>query len=89
MAKNLCNKVRKEDDPYEIWVIGGWTWKVLKKYQIDDNKPYARAFCLVTSPHCPEGELGDVYISAYSRGTKTFQDQSVIEQNSDEKTNNI
>lgn len=36
---------------------------VLKKWQVDDNKPYGRWFCFVTSPFCPEGEYGDVYVS--------------------------
>ena len=62
--KNLCGKTRKEDNPYEIWKgTGGWEWLILKKYQHDDNKPYARAFCKVFSPFTPDGELGDVYIS--------------------------
>ena len=25
MSKNLCAKTRKVDDPYEIWVNGGWS----------------------------------------------------------------
>jgi len=63
MAKNLCSKSRKVSDPYEVWQGNGWTWKVLKKWQADDNKPHARWFCFVTSPMCPEGELGDVYVA--------------------------
>lgn len=66
MAKNLCGKTRntkKGEKPYEIWKAGTWTWNVLKKYQADDSAPYARAFCNVVTPICPNGELGDVYIS--------------------------
>lgn len=69
MAKNLCGKTRdkkKGEKPYEIWKSfdGSWTWEVLKKWQADDNKPYARAFCAVTSPFTfGRAELGDVYIS--------------------------
>ena len=59
--KNTMAKIRPETRPYEVWTHGDWTWKVLKKEQADDNKPYARWFCKVTSPYCPEGELGDVY----------------------------
>lgn len=55
--------MRTKDNPYEIWSNGSWTWKVLKKWQADDAKPYARWFCFVTSPFCPEGEMGDVYVS--------------------------
>lgn len=61
--KNPCGKTRPVSKPYETWTNGSWTWKILKKYQADDKKPYARAFCFVTSPYCPEGELGDTYIA--------------------------
>lgn len=61
--KNPCGKTRKANDPYEIWTGNGWEWHVLKKWQIDDAKPYARWFCLVKSPFVPDGEMGDVYVS--------------------------
>jgi len=62
--KNLCAKTRPKDQPYEVWKNAyGWTWNVLKKWQADDNKPFGRWFCFVTSPMCPEGEYGDVYVS--------------------------
>jgi hypothetical protein len=60
---NCCAKTRPANDPYEIWQAGNWTWYVLKKWQADDNKPYARWFCLVKTPIVPEGEYGDVYVS--------------------------
>ena len=62
--KNECGKTRPKDNPYEVWesADGEWTWNVLKKWQIDDNKSYARWFCFVTSPFCPQGEMGDVYV---------------------------
>lgn len=62
MAKNLCGKMRPENDPYEVWENrrAGWTWLVLKKWQADDDKPYARWFCKVTSPMTGSwGDLGD------------------------------
>lgn len=64
MATNPCAKTRPKDQPYEIWQTpdGQWQWHVLKKWQVDDNKPYARWFCLVKSPIVPEGEMGDVYV---------------------------
>ena len=62
-SKNPCAKTRPTSNPYEVWVAGSWTWNVLKKYQVDDNKPYARWFCNVVTPTCPDGELGDVYVS--------------------------
>lgn len=62
--KNLCAKSRTKDNPYEIWQnSSGWTWRVLKKWQAEDSKPYARWYCFVSSPFCPEGEYGDVYVS--------------------------
>ncbi len=64
-VKNECAKTRPIDNPYEVWQGGGWTWKVLKKYQVPDKEkgnPYARWFCFVTSPYCPGGEYGDTYV---------------------------
>ena len=65
--KNLCNKERKVDNPYEIWqnaFMPGWEWRVLKKWQADDNKPYARYFCAVKSPMTyGEWEYGDTYVT--------------------------
>jgi len=64
--KNLCNKTRPINNPYEIWgdspSLPGWTWYVLKKWQADDDAPQARWFCLVKTPIVPEGEIGDVYV---------------------------
>jgi len=60
---NLCAKTRPKEKPYEVWkTYNGWTWYVLKKWQINDDKPFARWFCFVTSPECPDGECGDVYV---------------------------
>ena len=73
--KNLCGKTRDKNQPYEIWTSfdGTWVWRVLKKWQADDNKLYARWFCFVTSPFCPEGELGDVYVSEIKQNAiRTF-----------------
>jgi hypothetical protein len=70
--KNLCGKTRTKETPYEVWANAqGWTWRVLKKYQSETKEaenPYARWFCFVTSPMCPEGEYGDVYV----REIKTY-----------------
>ena len=61
---NLFAKTRKVNDPYEIYRAGGWEWRVLKKWQIDDNKPYARWFCAVKSPFTEPGyDMGDTYVS--------------------------
>jgi len=65
MSKNPCGKTRPQTKPYEIWKSPdeSWEWHVLKKWQVDDNKPYARWFCLVKSPFVPYGEMGDVYVA--------------------------
>jgi len=62
---NPYGKMRKRDNPYFTIERGEWTWRVLKLWQgpAASLKLYARAFCFVTSPYCPEGELGDVYVS--------------------------
>ncbi len=63
---NLCAKTRPLDDPYEVWTSfgGDWEWRVLKKWQADDNKPFARWFCAVRSPYTyGSWEKGDVYAS--------------------------
>jgi hypothetical protein len=64
--KNLCGKTRDVNNPYEVWMSrdGRWTWRVLKKWQIDDNKEYARWFCAVKSPYTHGSyDMGDVYVS--------------------------
>lgn len=64
--KNECAKTRDKSNPYEIWRNGsGWEWRILKRYQTPEKEklnPYARVFCFVTSPMCPDGEFGDTYI---------------------------
>ena len=65
MIKNTCGKTRKRGNSYEVWqsLDGSWRWEVLKKWQADDNKEYARWFCDVYTPMVPNGEMGDVYVS--------------------------
>jgi len=63
--KNKWGKAIKvgkaETDAYYKIEQGGWAHYVLKVYG-DPRKPYARAFCKVTSPATgPSGDLGDVY----------------------------
>lgn len=63
--KNECAKTRPKDKPYEVWQAGDWKWAVLKKWQTPDKEkgnPFARWFCNVVTPMCPNGEMGDVYI---------------------------
>ena len=65
-TKNPCGRTRKVDNPYEIWASGGWTWKVLKKYQTPQRElenVYARWLCSVTSPYTQgTSDVGDVYV---------------------------
>jgi hypothetical protein len=63
--KNLCGKMVKKSNAYEIWQTrdSSWTWFVLKKWQADDNKEGARWFCEVISPFTPDGEMGDEYVA--------------------------
>ena len=67
--KNECGKMRKVEDPYEVWATpdGTWVWKVLKKWQNPVNEAknaYARWFCAVSSPFTAGGyDMGDVYVS--------------------------
>jgi hypothetical protein len=65
MVKNLFAKLRKVDNPYEVWATDdGWEWRVLKKYQVDDDKPFARWFCAVKSPNTfGSFDMGDVYVA--------------------------
>ena len=64
-VKNECLKERKVNNPYEIWYNpqAGWTWRILKKWQIDDNKPGARWFVAVKSPMTYGSyDMGDEYV---------------------------
>jgi hypothetical protein len=69
VVKNLRGKTVKRENAYEVWSSrdGSWKWYVLKHYQSTEaeaKNPYARVFCLVTSPIVGEdGELGDTYLS--------------------------
>lgn len=72
MAVNNYLKTRPVDDPYEIWKgrvnIGGdilnFEWRVLKKWQVDDNKPYARWYVAAKSEATyGEWEYGDTYVN--------------------------
>lgn len=63
--KNPCGKMVKRENAYEVWQAGSWTWYVLKKWQAPSKEatnPYARWFCDVVTPICPDGEMGDVYV---------------------------
>ena len=76
-AMNPQAKMRSADKPYEIWKTrdGSWEWRVLKKWQADDDKPYAKWFCFVKTPMVPEGEMGDVYVKEIKdNAVKTYDE---------------
>jgi hypothetical protein len=68
---NPCAKTRDKDNPYEVWQAGAWEWRVLKKYQVDDSKPYARWLCAVRSPFTYGGfDVGDCYVQDITRNAR-------------------
>lgn len=73
-SKNAWAKTRDKGQPYAVYQNNsGWTWRVLKAYQNREKEranPYARWFCFVTSPFCPEGEYGDTYVSDIVHASK-------------------
>ena len=77
-TKNLCAKTVKPEAAYEVWQSGdgSWTYFVLKKYQSPEKEaanPYARWYCMVTSPITPHGEYGDVYVATVQDGTHRIE----------------
>lgn len=74
--KNLFLKQRTVDKPYEIWTnSAGFEWRVLKKWQTDDDKPYARWFCAVKSPYTFGGyDYGDVYVKEIKDNATKLKD---------------
>lgn len=60
----LGKKMRRDDEPaYLTFQSGDWTWEVIKTYQNDDAKDYARWMCKVTSPYTwGSAEIGDTYV---------------------------
>jgi len=74
--KNLCNKTRDKEHPYEVWATPqGWIWRVLRKYKKPSKEAvdrYAKWLCFATSPMCPEGEYGDTYVRDIERYAMRF-----------------
>jgi hypothetical protein len=67
MSKNIHGKTRDVQQPYAVFVMGDWEWRVLKRYQTAENEkknPYAVWFCAVQTPMTyGSWEYGDTYIS--------------------------
>lgn len=82
MATNVMNKSRKVDAPYLVVedFRTGFVYRILKSWQADPNKPYARWFCDVKSPYTGGGsDMGDTYVSDV-RGIVTFRDPAVTDE---------
>jgi len=65
MAARKVNPMGKSRKPGDAYIVTtdprtGWTYEILKTYQLDGSKPYARAFCNV---HGFATDIGDVYIA--------------------------
>ena len=83
--KNLCEKTRKTENPYEIWVGHGFEYRVLKKWQADDDKPYARWFLATKSPYTfGTWELGDRYVAEVKANARKLSEEEMIERLKDE-----
>ena len=71
------SKTKPLDDPYAIYrsdLLPHWEWRVLKKWQKDDNKPFARWFCAVKSPFTyNEWEYGDTYVEEILKDAKAYE----------------
>ena len=78
---NPCGKTRPVESPYEIWASpdGSWEHRVLKKWQADDNKPFARWFVAVKSPFTfGSWEYGDSYVKDVKSGNaRTYVDPTL------------
>jgi hypothetical protein len=74
-------KTRKQGDPYLVFENRfGWRFEVLKSWQGDDAKPFARWFCSVTSPMTgPYADMGDTYVADVLRDTTlSYADPAVF-----------
>lgn len=60
-VKNVASRTRKSDNPYASWTDprSGWQYKLLKSWQSDNSKEYARWFVDV---HGYGHDLGDEYV---------------------------
>jgi hypothetical protein len=67
MQLSFTAKKTREGTPdspaYATFVGGDWTYEVLKSWQNDEAKPYARWLCRVVTPMTgPSGDMGDTYV---------------------------
>jgi hypothetical protein len=75
-------KTRPAGNPYAVFQAAGgsWEWRVLKVWQADSTKPYARWFCSVKSPFTGGGsDMGDTYADDVLRqGTLVDWDRDLL-----------
>ena len=63
-GKKTRNIDSTDDQPYATFRAGDWTWYVLKSWQGDEAKLYARWLCKVVTPYTGEmGDIGDTYVT--------------------------
>ena len=76
MAKNLMGKTRKVNQPYQVYMVGDWEHRVLKRYQSTENErknQHARAMCAVKSPYTYGSyDMGDTYLSQFQHGELVY-----------------
>jgi hypothetical protein len=65
MTTRQVNRMGKSREPGNAYVVltdprSGWTYEVLKSYQLDGGKRFARVFANV---HGSWTEMGDVYVA--------------------------
>lgn len=66
-AKNRMGKARKPGNAYISFTDArsGWNYEILKSYQLDGSKPYARVFARVQGFG---DDFGDTYVADLPRG---------------------
>jgi hypothetical protein len=75
-GRTAMGKSRPTDNPYMTFEGDGFEYRVLKSYQADDSKPYARWFLATKSPYTMGSwELGDGYVAEVVNGASmTYKD---------------
>ena len=80
--KNPCGKTVGVNEPYEVYrnEATNFEWRVLKKWQVDDNKEYARWFVAAKSPATfGSYDMGDEYVANIKRYGTKVEDLSNLE----------
>lgn len=80
MATWHGRKQTTKDKPHEVWQTydGEWTYRVLKKHQADDEKPFARWFVVAETPYS-SGDMGDMYVERVKEGARCIERDGVTQ----------